>query len=110
MKVRLSNTKMIFSDQLVISEKIKKGNFIFVFKIKDENKFGFQVADEEQAKYMVCAKVKEDYYTGFLYIQPTDPPVGFIKATMRLNFHTSRNLSVEKLDMGEARIFVIQPS
>lgn len=108
MKVFLGNTKIHFSDKLAIQEKLKKNDPIFIFKIKDENLFGFHKADEEQAKYMICPRIKEDKDTGRLYIQPMDPPVGLIKATMRLSYARYRALEVEKKDVKETYIYIIQ--
>jgi hypothetical protein len=108
MKVKLSNTKMTFGDQLQIDAGIKVGDFMFVFKIKDADEFGFHKADKEQAKAMVCSKVKEDRSTGLLYIQPTDPPVGFINALMRNDTQLRKQLRVEKLDMDGVSIYIIK--
>lgn len=108
MKVRLSNTKMTFGDQLQIDADIKAGELIFVFKIKDADEFGFHKADKEQAKAMKCAKVKEDQTTGLFYIQPTDPPVGFINAVMRNDTQVRKQLNVKKMDVGGVPIYIIK--
>ena len=99
---------MIFSNNLEVDAKIKKGTNIFPFRIAGTDEFGFQVAGEEQAEYMICAKVKEDPNTGKFYIQPTDPPVGLMLAVMRLDGKRRLTLKVEKQPVKETFIYVIK--
>lgn len=108
MKVTFSKTKMIFSNNLEVDAKIKKGGNIFPFRIAGTDEFGFQVAEQEQSEYMICAEVKENPDSGKLYIEPTDPPVGLMLAVMRLNGKRRITLKVEKQPVKETFIYVIK--
>jgi hypothetical protein len=108
MNVLLTRQRIFFSPELIKTAKLEKGAYIFMFKIKGENTFGFHKADREQAKHIICTEVKARKIDGKLYCEPYETPVGFIKASMRLSFKQRKTIQVVLQKNGEADLFLLK--
>ena len=97
MYVTIKNSRVFFSDDVVRREKLEEGDYIFLFKIRDKDEFGFHKADEAFNRVVECAMVKRDRLDGGLYIQPVSPPAGLITAVFRMAKDDESKLPVNVL-------------
>lgn len=107
MKATLKDNKIYLSKELVKEARVKAGNRLFFFSLKGENRFGFHKADPEMAKSDMLTYPIRRSVSGKLYVTPTAPPVGLIKATMRLSYKDQKTVSVSKQNLKELDIFII---
>lgn len=97
MYVTIRNSRVFFSDGIIQRERLKSGDFIFLFKMKGKDEFGFHKADADFNKVVPCAEVKKDRLSGELYIQPQTPPAGLITAVFRMSKNDESKLPVKVL-------------
>lgn len=108
MNILLTNKRIFLSKELIKAAKLEKGSNIFMFKIKGEETFGFHKADEEQAKHIICSKVKARRRDGRLYVEPYDTPVGYIKAVMRLSYKQRKTVPVVIQKVDSVDFFILK--
>ena len=107
MKITLKNSSIYFSSALVKDAGITRESEIFVFEVPAEKTFGFHLADKGMSKTMMTYPVRTTP-TGKLYVIPIAPPVGYIKAKMRLSYKVKKTMAVEKRMLKELPIYTFK--
>ncbi len=108
MEVTFKDDNIYFSDNLSKEAKLRAGNSVFMFSISTSSTFGFHKADSGMAKSGILVYPVKKTPTGKLYITPIAPPVGLIKAVMRLSFKRKKTIKVEKSKVNDLDIFILK--
>jgi len=107
MYVKIKNNNIYLSDELAKEAHLKAGNFVFMFKLKGEKKYGFHKASREQAEKMVCYPIRKAV-NGELYFTPTDPYLYFMMAVMGITMSKNgKRVNVEKQLLNYMPLFIL---
>jgi hypothetical protein len=105
MTVKFKNDSVYLSRELERESRLKAGDFLFAFKLKDQPSFGFHKASKEQSARIDCEQVKRSV-NGELYFTPVNHPVRYMAAVMGLSFKKQKKLKVEKRALANAELFL----